>query len=124
MPPRRKRKIEPYVPPPGSPPLHDVVRGIIEGQRRIDQLDDAIGQSLARTERVFRERYTAGRPVAVPFPPWGKLAWSGRRGRWRLVVIDDDECEDLFSMPALCRTDACHVLRKLAERMGLFDGKQ
>jgi NAD-dependent dihydropyrimidine dehydrogenase PreA subunit len=120
MPPRRKRKIEPYVPPPGSPSLHDVVRGIIEGRRRIDQLDDAIGQALARTEHVFRERYTAGRPVDVPFPPWGKLAWSGRQGRWRLVVIDEDECEELSSMPALCRTDACHVLHKLAKRMDLL----
>lgn len=117
---RRKRRVEPYVPPPGSPPLRDVVRGIAEGQKKLDQLDDEIGQLIARTERRFRERYTAGRPVDVPFPPWGKLAWSGRRGRWRLVVLEDDECTDLFNMPALCRTDACHVLHKLAERMNLL----
>jgi len=55
----------------------------------------------------------------VLFPPWGKLAWSGRRGRWRLVVIDEDECEDLMNMPALCRSDACFVLPKLVERMEL-----
>ncbi len=120
MPGRRKRRVEPYVPPLGSPPLRDVVRDLFAKSKELNRLDDEIGQLIARTERRFRERYTAGRPVDVSFPPWGKLAWSGRRGRWRLVVLEDDECTDLFNMPAICRTDACHVLYKLAERMNLL----
>ena len=117
---RKRRAVEPYVPPPGALPLRDVVRDIVDGQKKLIALDDEIGQMLARTERLFREKRPTGHPVDVPFPPWGKLAWSGRRERWRLVVIEDDACTDLFNMPALCRNDACHVLRKLAERMGLL----
>jgi hypothetical protein len=79
---RRKRRVyEPYVPPPGSPPLRDVVRDLVAGAKELNRLDDEIGRKIAAVERAFRERYTAGRPVDVPFPPWGKLAWSGRRGR-------------------------------------------
>lgn len=118
---RNRRPVEPYVPPPGSPPLRDVVRGIAEGQKKLNRLDDEIGQALARFERIARERRPVGHPVGVPFPPWGKLAWSGRRGRWRLVVLEDEEtCTDLFNMPTECRADACHVLPKLAERMNLL----
>lgn len=117
--PRRKR-VEPYVPPPGSLPLREVIRDLGIASRRLNALDDEVGQTLARTERLFRKRYTANRPVDVPFPPWGKLAWSGRNGRWRLVVLEDEDCTDLFHMPAICRTDACHVLHKLAERMNLL----
>lgn len=102
-------------------PLAEVVRGIAEGQREVDRLDDAIGRQLAAAERAIRERRPTGYPVDVPFPPWGKLAWSGRRGRWRLVVLEDeDTCTDLFNMPALCRADACHVLDKLVRKMGLI----
>lgn len=118
---RRKRKIEPYVPPPDAPPLKDVVRELFESTRELDKLDDEIGRLLAHTERLFRERRPTGYPVDVPFPPWGKLGWSGRRGRWRLVVLEDeDTCTDLFNMPHECRADACHLLHKLAERMNLL----
>ena len=56
----------------------------------------------------------------MPFPPWGKLGWSGRRGQgWRLVVVDDEACEDLRAMPRTCRAEACLVLGKLVERLGL-----
>jgi len=122
---RRKRKMAPAtfadIPEPyRSMSLPDIVRGIVEGQKELDRLDDEIGRKLAAVEREFRKRYTAGRPVDVPFPPWGKLAWSGRRGRWRLVVLEEDDCTDLLTMPQLCRIDACHVLYKLAERMDLL----
>jgi hypothetical protein len=117
---RRKRRYEPYVPPPDAPPLRDVVRDLVARSKELNRLDDEIGRLLARTERTFRERYKADRPVDVPFPPWGKLAWSGRRGRWRLVVLEEDDCTDLLTMPQLCRIDACHVLHKLATRMDLL----
>lgn len=118
---RHRRHVEPYVPPPGSPPLSEVVRDLFANARKLDQLDDEIGQLIAKFERTARERRPTGYPVDVPFPPWGKLAWSGRRGRWRLVVLEDEEtCTDLFNMPRECRADACHLLHKLAERMGLL----
>jgi len=117
---RRRRRVKPYVPPPGSPPLREVVRDLFASARNLKHLDDEIGQLLAKAERTFRERRPTGHPIDVPFPPWGKLAWSGRRGRWRLVVLEDEDCTDLFNMPALCRADACHMLKKLAERMNLL----
>jgi NAD-dependent dihydropyrimidine dehydrogenase PreA subunit len=89
-------------------------------QGELDKLDDEISLALQRFQDIVRQRRPAGYPVDVAFPPWGKLAWSGRRGRWRLVVIDEDECEDLLSMPRLCRSDACMVLPKLAERLGIY----
>lgn len=101
-------------------PLKEVVKRLAAGVQELHQLDDAIGMRLRKIERAILQRRPTGYPVDVPFPPWGKLGWSGRRGRWRLVVLEDDEyCTDLFGMPALCRVDACHVLPKLIERLGL-----
>lgn len=117
---RHGRKIEPYVPSPGALPLHEVVRELFESARTLDQLDDEIGRLLRETQELFYTRRPTGYPVDVPFPPWGKLAWSGRRGRWRLVVLEDEDCTDLFDMPRECRADACHLLAKLAERMNLL----
>lgn len=118
----KRRPVEPYEPPPNAPPLSEVVRELFKSARELDRLDDEIGQLLARAERLFRERRPVGHPVDVPFPPWGKLAWSrSRRGQWRLVVLEDeDTCTDLFQMPRECRADACHLLKKLAERMDLL----
>lgn len=101
-------------------PLREVVRQLAQLQKQLDAHDDEINAMLRRIEIVIRAKRSTGGPVGVPFPPWGKLAWSGRRGFWRLVVIDDEECEDLLSMPRECRTDACHVLHKLVERMDLL----
>lgn len=117
---RKCRSIEPYVPPPDAPPLRDVVRDLAAAQRELNTLDDAIGQKLHEIECLIRERRPTGYPIDVPFPPWGRLGWSGRRGRWRLVVLDEDECEDLCDMPNLCYVDAIHVLDKLLRKMGLI----
>lgn len=119
---RRTRRVGPYVRPADAPPpIADTVRDLFTAARELDKLDDEIGQQLAKMERLFREKRPTGYPVDVPFPPWGKLGWSGRRGRWRLVVIEDeDTCTDLFSMPRECRVDACLVVHKLAERMGVL----
>lgn len=100
-------------------PLREVVRQLGTLSRELNTLDDDISLKLRQIEETIRQRRSTGGPVGVLFPPWGKLAWSGRRGRWRLVVIDEDECEDLMNMPALCRSDACFVLPKLVERMEL-----
>lgn len=99
--------------------LPEVVRRLGAASRTLSRLDDDIGRNLAAIEEAIRRRRLTGYPLDVPFPPWGKLGWSGRRGRWRLVVIDEDVCEDLRQMPRECRTDACFVLRKLVARLGL-----
>jgi len=88
--------------------------------RQLDALDDQIGRALGVIEQMLRDRRPYGHPVDVPFPPWGKLGWSGRRDRrWRLVVVDEDACEDLRDMPRECRAQACLVLGKLVKRLDL-----
>jgi hypothetical protein len=82
-------------------------------------LDDRISRALSAIERSIRTRRPSGHPVDVPFPPWGKLGWSGRRGHSRLVVVDDEACEDLSAMPRACRAEACLILAKIVERLGL-----
>jgi hypothetical protein len=118
---RKSRPIEPYKPAPGAPPLREVVVQLAAKSRQLDALDDEIGRKLAAIEDGIRRRRSTGGPVDVPFPPWGKLGWSGRRGRgWRLVVVDDEACEDLSDMPRECRAEACFFLGKLVERLGLI----
>lgn len=102
-------------------PLREVVQELSQLTQTLNRYDDEISQLLRDFEEIARQRRPTGRPVDVVFPPWGKLGWTGRRGRWRLVVVDDEECEDLLSMPRDCRHEACHVLWRLAERMGLLD---
>lgn len=105
--------------PPDAPPLREVVAQLAIKNRQLGTLDDKITRVFAEIERVIRERRPHGHPVDVPFPPWGKLGWSGRRGRWRLVVLDEEDCEDLSETPRQCRSDACHVLGKLVDRLSL-----
>jgi hypothetical protein len=106
-------------PLPSGAPLREVVAQIAAKSRQLSALDDEIGRALGAIERLIRTRRPAGHPVDVPFPPWGKLGWSGRRGRrWRLVVVDDEAC-DLCDMPRECRAQACFVLGKLFERLDL-----
>ena len=116
---RKWRAMAPAVLPPDAPPLREVVAQIVAKGRQLGALDDDIGRKLRTVEDAIRLRRPSGRPVDVPFPPWGKLGWSGRRGHWRLVVVDDEECEDLHAMPRECRAEACLVLGKLVERLGL-----
>lgn len=105
---------------PGAPPLRDVVAQLFAKNRPLGTLDDEIAQKLAAFEQILRDRRPSGHPVDVPFPPWGKLGWSGRRGhRWRLVVVDEEECEDLSAMPRQCRAEAWLVLGRLVKRLGL-----
>ncbi len=104
---------------PDAPPLREVVVQLVAKTRQLSSLDDEIGTKLATIEQLIRARRPNGHPIDVPFPPWGKLGWSGRRGRWRLVVVDDEECEDLSAMPRACRAEALGVLGKLVERLGL-----
>jgi hypothetical protein len=103
-------------------PLSEIVQVLSTQQLKLNALDDEIDGMLRRLTLIARERYV-GRPLDVPFPPWGRLGWSGARGRWRFVVLDAEDCEDLSSMPRLCRVDACHVVAKLVEKMGLLPRK-
>lgn len=106
--------------PPDASSLREVVAQLAIKNRQLGALDDKIARVLAEIEHVIRERRPIGHPVDVTFSPWGKLGWSGRRGRWRLVVVDEDACEDLIMMPRVCRVAACHVLGKLVDRLGLM----
>jgi hypothetical protein len=88
----------------------------------LHRFDAMICQRLQCIQALLRTQRPTGHPVDVVFPAWGKIGWSGRGGYWRLVVIDDEkceECEDLMRMPRECRAEACLVLPKLVERMGL-----
>lgn len=117
---RKRRAIAPATIPPDAPPLREVVAQLAAKSRQLGALDDEIGRKLSAIEEGIRQRRSTGGPVDVPFPPWGKLGWSGRRGRWRLVVVDNEECEELSAMPRECRVEACLVLGKLVERLGLL----
>jgi hypothetical protein len=105
--------------PPNAPPLREVVVQLSIKNRQLGALDDQVARALAEISHVIRSHRPTGHPVDVPFPPWGKLGWSGRRGHWRLVVLDEEDCEDLSETPRQCRSDACHVLGKLVDRLGL-----
>lgn len=121
---RRKPRMHPvaWERPPDAPPLRDVVAQIDAKTRRLGELDDEIERQLTAIERAIRARRPSGHPASVPFPPWGRLGWSGRRGRWRLVVLEDDACTDLSRMPRVCRVDAYRVLGALVQRLGLVPG--
>lgn len=120
---RRKRREVKVVLPPDAPPLREVVVQLAAKSRQLNELDDQIWRALGAIEQRLRDRRPDGHPVDVPFPPWGKLAWSGRHRRWRLVVVDEEECEDLAKMPRSCRAQACLVLPKLIDRLGVVPAR-
>jgi hypothetical protein len=120
---KRKRTRSAYAAPPEALTLREVVAQLVAQSRQLHALDDAIGRKLAAFEHAVRSRRPSGHPVDVPFPPWGKLGWSGRRGHWRLVVVDEEACADLAAMPRSCRTDACLVLRRLVDRLDLLPAR-
>lgn len=99
--------------------LRDVFSDIVERSSQLSQLDSQLSTMLSDIQHGLRRLRPTDKPVDVPFPPWGKLGWSGRRGYWRLVVVDDEGCEDLLQMPRLARADAFKVLPKLLERLGM-----
>jgi hypothetical protein len=100
-------------------PLRTVVLQLGERSRVLGRFDAMIFQRLQHIQDLLRAQRPTGNPVDIIFSAWGKLGWSGRRGYWRLVVVDDENCEDLTSMPRECRAEACLFLPKLVERMGL-----
>lgn len=100
-------------------PIRDVIVDLVRLSKELNRQDDTIADSIRTIQAHVVRLRPAGYPVDVPFPPWGRLGWSGRKGVWRFVVLDDDACEDLLNMPALCRTDACHVLPKLVDKLGI-----
>jgi hypothetical protein len=116
---RRALGVAKVAPETAGMTLREVGEALRQKTTRLNDLDSAIVQCIKLVEANLRERRPTGHPVDVAFPPWGKLGWSGRRGRWRLVVIDEDECEDLLNMPRLCRADACIALPRLMQRMGV-----
>lgn len=129
---KKKRQYAPAIQPFPELTLPEVIRRIAVGKVKLAELDRQISRQLRQVQEQFRMRRSDGGPVDVPFPPYGKLGWSGGRrwhgnpkGIWRLVVIDGDDCENLMDMPeSQCRADALHVLPKLAERLGVLSPRK
>jgi len=108
---------------PSDPPIRDVIGQIKEKSAQLRDLDERITANIRTLEdRLRRITPPTLKPLSVPFDPWGKLAWSSRKGRWRLVVIDDEDSSELMVMPRLCRADAFKVLRGLIDKIRSASG--
>lgn len=115
---RRKRILVIAKLPPDALPLREVVVLLAIQSRKLSALDDEIVSHLRTIEDRLRHHRSDSYPVEVPFPPWGTLGWSARYG-CRLVVRDEETSVTLLKMPRQCRSDACHVLGRLVDRLGL-----
>lgn len=95
--PRRFRRAEPYVPPLDAPPLKEVVRELFAQATKLRQLDEDIDRKLRAIERKLEARGIR-RIVKARIVDGVDLAWSAnKRGRWRLVIRDEDGATDLFN---------------------------
>lgn len=112
----KKRKLAPYVPPPGTPPLREVVRLIDEKTKRLGELDDQIMQEIITIEHRLTEMGIK-RVLSVKLPDGADLGWSlnRRRGYWRLVIRFEDAVWDLRECARDERAEvfACGAMEKL-----------
>lgn len=93
----RRRRAQPYVPPPDAPPLKDVVRELFAKASQLRRLDEDIDHKLRAIERKLEARGLR-RIVKARIVDGVDLAWSmNRRGRWRLVIRDEEGAVDLFN---------------------------
>ena len=94
---RKRRALRPYVPPPDAPPLKDVVRELVTQAAKLRALDEEIDRQLRAIERKL-EVLGVRRIVRAHIVKGVELAWSmNKRGRWRLVIRDEDDVVDLFN---------------------------
>lgn len=124
---RRLRRAEPYVAPPGSPPLRDVVIALGQKTKQLNELDDKISMSIATIERRFIEMRVE-RVYSVKLPDGADLGWSrDRRSRkWRFVIRADEDVWDLrsCSREERCEVFACGAMTKLVNLVqGERDGR-
>lgn len=117
---RRARRAEPYVAPPGSPPLRDVVIALSQKSKQLSALDDQIAASIRTLEDRFRA-LSVERIFSVRLPDKADLGWSydRRRRRWRFVIRTEDDAWDLVSCSREERVEVftCGSMEKLVALM-------
>lgn len=87
-------------------PLELVVRDLFERARRVRDLDEAIAVSFRKMERAL-ELGRVRRILRARIVEGVELAWSAnKRGRWRLVFVDDVGARDVLSVTAEERLEA------------------
>jgi hypothetical protein len=113
---RRMRRAEPYVAPPGSPPLRDVVLALSAKTKQLNDLDTRISECIKLLERRLRERGVE-RIYSVKLPDGADLGWSRdrRRRQWRFVVRTEDDAWELLSCSReeRCEVFTCGAMDKL-----------
>lgn len=95
---RRTRRAEPYVAPPGSPPLRDVIHACGQLSKQLGVLDNQIATHIRTLEDRFRAARVE-RIFSVRLPDKADLGWSydRRRRRWRFVIRTEDDAWDLLA---------------------------
>lgn len=116
---RRLKCAEPYVAPPGSPPLREVVLALGEKTKQLGALDTQISDHIKAIEARLREKGLE-RIISVKLPDGANLGWSRDRRRrlWRLVIRTEDEALDLLSCPREERAEVftCGAMERLLQR--------
>ena len=119
---RRFAKREPYVAPPGSPPLSEVVRMLGEKTQRLNQLDTGISDKIKEIEAKLRAMGFE-RVVSVKLPDGSTLGWSRDRRRrkdhWRFVIVSEDDAWELQSCSREERVEVftCGAMERLLNQI-------
>jgi hypothetical protein len=107
---RRWKTVQPYVAPPGAPPMDAVVR----------ELDDQIGMAIATLERRLRA-VGVDRILTTKLPDGAELGWSfhRRRREWRFVIRTEDDAWELreCSSEERCEVFLCGAMGKIVEQV-------
>ena len=119
---RQRRRVEPYVAPPGSPPLRDVILDLSKKSKQLNALDDKISMSIATLERRLVERRVE-KVISVRLPDGADLGWSRdrRSRRWRFVIRDGEDVVDLRACTEEERAEVftCGAMKRLLEQAGV-----
>jgi len=114
--------MEPYVAPPGAPPLRDVVIALGQQSKQLNALDDKISTSIATLERRLVERKVE-KVISVRLPDGADLGWSRdrRSRRWRFVIRDGEDVVDLRACTEEERVEVftCGAMEKLLKQAGV-----
>ena len=119
---RKRRRVEPYVAPPGSPPLRDVFISLAQKSKQLNALDDKISMSIATLERKLVERRVE-KVFSVRLPDGADLGWSRdrRSRRWRFVIRDGEDVMELRACTEEERAEVftCGAMEKLLKQVGI-----
>ncbi len=119
--------MEPYVAPPGSPPLRDVFIELSKKSKQLNELDDKISMSIATLERRLIERRIE-KVFSVRLPDGADLGWSRdrRSRRWRFVIRDGEDVMELRACTEEERAEVftCGAMEKLLKQAGVTQEKR